>query len=567
MTRRCSSGSVSVCPGSPTSNCPARCFVAIFPSPRPSGLIRPRSKRPTRRALDMFFRFACFVRDRSRLSMCVFSSSSSSSLLLLLQMLVPLLLATLLVAFYWLFSPQSSTLPGPAPRWMLGNLLDFDFAESWVSFAKLAQTYGRTYRLKLGFLRGSGNTVLTSDPEMLKELFTKHFKKTCRGATFQLIEPFFGAESFFLKDGPEWENRRKFFHRLVSFDHLKKMVPKMHASIHRMCSVLDEAAETPLKPVDMKVLCQRLAFDLNCALSFGYYDENTITGDGELDHVFDVIWEHFTWRALFGRVPYWKWIRTPAVRAFDHAMSLLEAKMAHIIKSREQQKELNDSQTDFLSAMIRYNRTNPADPFGPKEIRDQVFTFLNGGTDTSSSTFIWMTILLSQHPHVMRRVRKEVQTVLGDRRELTYEDIGKLTYCSYVVKETWRLFPPATAASRMAIEDIVLKDFVIPKGWEVWASIYALHRDPEIYENPDTFHPDRWETLKVSSYEYFVFSGPPRLCLGNQIAIMEAVGVLALVLARYDFCVTPTKPGAIRPGKGVLLHPHESVLMNVFPLH
>jgi hypothetical protein len=49
----------------------------------------------------------------------------------------------------------------------------------------------------------------------------------------------------------------------------------------------------------------------------------------------------------------------------------------------------------------------------------------------------------------------------------------------------------------------------------------------------------------------------------THVAIMEAVSVLALVLARYDFCITPTKPGAIRPGKGVLLHPHQSVLMNV----
>jgi cytochrome P450 len=65
--------------------------------------------------------------------------------------------------------------------------------------------------------------VITSDPHLLKELFTKQFKKTGRGETFKLIEPFFGAESFFLKDGPEWENRRKFFHRLVSFTHLKNV--------------------------------------------------------------------------------------------------------------------------------------------------------------------------------------------------------------------------------------------------------------------------------------------------------------------------------------------------------
>jgi hypothetical protein len=110
-------------------------------------------------------------------------------------------------------------------------------------------------------------------------------------------------------------------------------MPKMNPAIRSMTDILDLKATTTLVPVDMKVLCQRLAFDLNCALSFGY-EEHTLTGDGELDHVFDVIWEHFTWRALFGRIPYWKVFRTPGVRAFDHAMELLERKMSTIVRSR-----------------------------------------------------------------------------------------------------------------------------------------------------------------------------------------------------------------------------------------
>jgi cyclooctatin synthase len=130
-----------------------------------------------------------------------------------------------------------------------------------------------------------------------------------------------------------------------------------------------------------------------------------------------------------------------------------------------------------------------------------MFTFLNGGTDTSSSTLIWMSVLLAQHPHVMRKVREEVRSVLGDQPDsLAYEDLSQLVYCNHVVKETWRLFPPSIAAARVVLEDIVLKDMVIPKGWEVWASIYALHRDPEIYENPDTFHPGEVYFLCVCVY-------------------------------------------------------------------
>jgi cytochrome P450 len=107
-----------------------------------------------------------------------------------------------------------------------------------------------------------------------------------------------------------------------------------------------------------------------------------------------------------------------------------------------------------------------------------------------------------------------------------------------VAKEVMRLYPPAYAVGREALEDAAIGGFRVPKGDQVFAFQWATHRDPRFFENPDVFDPGRWTPERsegLPKYAYFPFGGGPRQCIGNYFAMMEIVLLLATIGQRFKF--------------------------------
>jgi cytochrome P450 len=131
------------------------------------------------------------------------------------------------------------------------------------------------------------------------------------------------------------------------------------------------------------------------------------------------------------------------------------------------------------------------------------------------------------------------------------------------------LYPPAWILGRLALEDVELGGYVIPKGATVVASPYVVHHDPRWYPDPERFDPDRWgdETVAGGSaearpkYAYFPFGGGSRMCIGQDFAWMEAMLVLATVARRWRFRLVPDHPVEMRPM--VTLRPKDGVRMRI----
>jgi cytochrome P450 len=107
-----------------------------------------------------------------------------------------------------------------------------------------------------------------------------------------------------------------------------------------------------------------------------------------------------------------------------------------------------------------------------------------------------------------------------------------------VAKEVMRLYPPAYAVGREALEDTEIGGYRVPKGDQVFAFQWATHRDPRFFENPDVFDPGRWTPERsegLPKYAYFPFGGGPRQCIGNYFAMMEIVLLLATIGQRFKF--------------------------------
>jgi len=168
-------------------------------------------------------------------------------------------------------------------------------------------------------------------------------------------------------------------------------------------------------------------------------------------------------------------------------------------------------------------------------VRDEVMTQLLAGHDTTASALTWTWYLLSQHPEVEAKLNEELETVLSGRAP-TLADLPRLCYTEQVTLEAMRLYPPVWEMSRTAKEDCELGGYHISAGSTVFFSQWVMHRHPRYFDNPEVFYPDRWADnlrKRLPTYVYLPFGGGPHICIGQNVAQMEMVLVLATIVQRF----------------------------------
>jgi cytochrome P450 len=176
-----------------------------------------------------------------------------------------------------------------------------------------------------------------------------------------------------------------------------------------------------------------------------------------------------------------------------------------------------------------------------KEVRDALVSLIAAGHETTTNTLIWTMYLLSKYPEVFEKVQAELRTVLGGRApELS--DMPQLTYLDQVIKESMRLYPSGWVQGRCAVEDFELDGYRFPAGTFLMFNQWVLHRHPDLWEDADTFRPERWDPVlgqKALPWAYFPFGGGSRICLGKSLAQLELFLVLPMILQRYIPRVLP----------------------------
>jgi cytochrome P450 len=172
-------------------------------------------------------------------------------------------------------------------------------------------------------------------------------------------------------------------------------------------------------------------------------------------------------------------------------------------------------------------------PLSDRAICDELVLFLLAGHDTTSTTLTYALWALGHRPDLQARVAAEVDR-LGDR-PLTHEDVPRLPYTVRVLHEALRLCPPAPAVGRLVMQDIEVDGHRLPTGTFAVVAIYAIHRDPALWEDPLRFDPDRFSPERSKGrnrWQYLPFGGGPRACIGDHFAMLEATLALATILRR-----------------------------------
>ncbi|MFL5732803.1 MAG: cytochrome P450 [Chloroflexia bacterium] len=196
-----------------------------------------------------------------------------------------------------------------------------------------------------------------------------------------------------------------------------------------------------------------------------------------------------------------------------------------------QDTQSSDDRGDALSILLDA-QDEQGDGLSDAELMGHLTTFFTAGHETSASALTWTLFLLAQHPQVMHDLMDELDATLhGDAPSL--QQLGELPLLEGVINESLRLFPPGTWMLRTSTAPFTIGGYDLPEATHLVFSPAVTHRQPDIYPEPNRFLPERWSTIKPSTYEYLPFGGGPRRCLGATFALMELKVALPIILQRY----------------------------------
>jgi cytochrome P450 len=239
--------------------------------------------------------------------------------------------------------------------------------------------------------------------------------------------------------------------------------------------------------------------------------------------------------------------------AFGKALRFLDGLVGLLVAGRRASGESAD---DLLGRLLEVG-------FDEREIRDQVLTMLMAGHETTAKALGWTTYLLDHHHDVAAQLDADLARVLGDRDPVA-ADLAELPLLANVVAESLRLYPPVWLISRKALADDVLGGYLVTAGTLVCVSPYLLHRHPDYWDDPERFDPGRFGEARSSGrpeFAYIPFSGGPRRCIGERLALFEAQLVLATLRRHVDIRLVPEHP--VEAEALVTLRPRDGLLARI----
>ncbi len=246
---------------------------------------------------------------------------------------------------------------------------------------------------------------------------------------------------------------------------------------------------------------------------------------------------------------------TPGNLAYRRATRRLDGLIHALVEER---RRSGVDAGDLLSMLLRAEDEDGGG-MSDEQLRDEAMTIILAGHETTAIALSWTWYLLGTHPEVEARLSAELEEVLGGRAP-TVEDLPRLRYADAVIKESMRLYPPAWAVGREALEDCEIGGYHVPAGTQMFISQYVIQRDGRFFDGPETFDPDRWRdgsTEDLPPYAYFPFGGGPRLCIGSGFAKMEAVLLLATVAQRFRLEPVSERPPVPQPS--ITLRPRDGI--------
>lgn len=391
-------------------------------------------------------------------------------------------------------------------------------------------------------------SVLLSHPEDVDRVLVETGKRYNNGKTGNMhaLNAILG-NGLVASEGDFWRKQRKLMAPSFHHQSIKKYANLIVSATQDLANTWQDGAERDIHE-DMMELTQRIIMK-------ALFDVDVQDNAHKASQAFDAMMHALgaEMRGIEAVLP--SSIPTPSRTKLKEGIEYINTMLVNIIEER---KTSTEEKHDLLT-MLMDARDDEDQPMSIQQLLDEIRTLYLAGHETTATTLSWAWLLLSQNPEQYAALQKEVADVLQGRTPVA-DDAQLLPYCNAVIKEALRMYPVAWVTRRMALEDVEIRGFHIEKGTFVFLSPWILHHDPRWFEQPEQFMPERWlkDKAELPSREaYIPFGGGPRICIGNGLAMMESVLVLATLLQRFSVHVLPEQPvemelaGTMRPKHGL----------------
>lgn len=416
-------------------------------------------------------------------------------------------------------------------------------------FRRVAVSLGGLVRVPL---QAGKSLYLVSEPRLIKELLIDQRTRFVKNVRYPAMQRLLG-QGLLLSEGEGWRRQRLLTQPAFKPAELRRHVQWMSGIVARFLERWDVHARSG-GAIDVEAEFLRLTQLLAGVLIVGPRFH------ADADALFDISEEikHNWPRAPRGILRGFPLGSRQRARRLEQACQELDR---HVQRFIDDQRTTPIEEGGVLGLLMAASEREGA-PFTDKELRDQVVTLFFAGYETTAASMCWTHYLMWAHPDVRARMLSETDKVLAGRVP-TGEDIDRLQYVEQVLQESLRVYSPIHSLSRVAAEDSSLGGCAIAKGCTAVVSLYATHRLPQYWPDPERFDPDRFTEEACAArynFAYIPFAVGHRNCIGGTLAMVEGKLIVAQVAQRFvleladNERIEPMAATTMRPRYGIRMH-------------
>jgi len=461
------------------------------------------------------------------------------------------------------FTQRTHLPPGPFPLPIIGNAHKLAADSRHVDLMAMEKQYGHVFRLYLG----SQLVVVVSGANAVKEVLITKSAEFAGRPSLYTGEVFTKGKAIALADySPEWR-----LHRKITVSALKMYINevlKQGTVINDEFDLLVKRVQSRNgKPHDITIEIRLAVMNVICALTFGSRYE---FDDPDFVRFLEMINGVAKMLASGSVVDVFPWLRFFPFKSIQTLKKSCEERDKLVGKIYREHVEANRVQNprDLTDLLLKAKKEAEEEDSSIKGfLTDQhlIFTLSEvfiGGMETTASALCWTLLYVIHNPNIQDKLHQELDYVIGKDRLPDLEDKRSLPFLQATIAETLRITSVAPLAlPHKATVDATLQGYHIPKGTTVLVNLWSLHHDPDIWNDPNDFRPERFldkdGNFVPPKVDHFLpFSGGRRVCLGESLARIELFLVLARLLHSFRFenppgCDLPT----LEPDVGLVLMP------------
>lgn len=419
-------------------------------------------------------------------------------------------------------APKAPALPGVGSLPLMMALGPLEF------YRRMWERHGDIFRVNMG----GRSAVVVVSPEGIEHVLGSHRENYVKAEAYDLIRLLTG-EGLLTLEGDAWRTRRRLenpaFHR---------------ESIARFVSAMSTIAREALAAwrwripnggvVDMHHEMMRVTLEVVAQTLFGQRlgeDASDESGSAFAEALTQVSERGNAFVQLPLSVP------TPSNLRFRKALATLDRQVYSVIAKARAAAPDDERVPTLLSMLLAARDADTKRGLSDLELRNEVITLFLAGHETTALLMTWGTVLLAKHPEVVRKMREEVDRVVGDR-PVTAADVTQLVYVRRVIDEILRVRAPVWCTARDAAGPDAIEGFAVEKGDVVMPMFFLTHQHPKHWENPSQFDPDRFSPERSKGrhhWAYLPFSMGPRICIGNVFSLTEGALLFATLLQQVEW--------------------------------